>query len=200
VLALLIALLVGAIGLALVTLTTTETLLSTSHRHVQEVSYGAEAAVERALHDLATIADWSAVLAAPPANVMSTFVDGAALPRLPEGRTLDLAALTLGRQRESDARDGATAFGPDSPEWRLYAHAPLADLAPLAGLGPPVYLVVWVADDGLDGDGDPASDANATILVRGEAFGGGGARRAVEAGVARAGDGSLQLRTWRASR
>ena len=63
VVALLMALLVGAIAAALVTLTTTETLISASYRHAQEASYGAEAALERALHDLATMPDWSPALA-----------------------------------------------------------------------------------------------------------------------------------------
>ena len=55
VVALLIALLVGAIAAVLVALTTTETLISASFRHAREASYGAEAAVERGLHDLAAM-------------------------------------------------------------------------------------------------------------------------------------------------
>ena len=156
-----IAVLLGAIAAALVALTTTETSISLSFRHAQEASHGAEAALERALHDLAAMGDWSAALATPPANVTSTFDDGETVPRTPAGRSLDLARLTAERQAESDARAGPDVFGADSPEWRLFAHAPLRALLAGPGLDLPLYLVVWVADDEWDGDGDPAVDSNA---------------------------------------
>jgi hypothetical protein len=200
IIALLIAAILGAIGASLVTLTMTEALITESSRHAYEASYGAEAALERALHDLATLPDWSAALQPAPSNVMSTFVDGATLPIAPDGRTLDLASLTASRQRESDARDGPAAFGANAPQWRLYAHAPLAQLLPPGRLLLPVYVVVWVADDGMDGDGDAGSDANGTIVVRAEAFGLGGARRAVEGAVGRTEGGALRLIAWREGR
>ena len=200
VLALLLALLVGAIAAALVVLTTTETLISASFRHGQESSYGAEAALERALDDLATMPDWSPVLAAAPANVVSSFDDGVASPLAPDGRRLDLARLTADRQRESDVRDGPTVFGADSPRWRLFAHAPLSALLAAPGLDLPLYLVVWVADDELDGDGDPAVNRNGRIVVWAMAFGAGGARRSVEARVGRRDGGDLQLLAWREPR
>ena len=37
--------------------------------------------------------------------------------------------------------------------------------------GNPAFLAVWVADDAVDGDGDPSADKNGVILVRGAAFG-----------------------------
>src|SRR5512134_1341344 len=113
--ALLMALLIGAVAAALVALTTTETLISASFRQGREAAYGAEAALERALHDLAPMADWSPVLVAPPANLTSSFDDGDVKPRGPDGRTLDLARLTAERQSESDSRDGPALFGADSP-------------------------------------------------------------------------------------
>jgi hypothetical protein len=195
--ALLMALLVGAIAAALVTLTTTETLISASYRHANETVYGAEAALERALHDLSVMTDWSPALSAPPGNVTSSFDDGEAMPRAPDGRTLDLARLTGDRQRASDDRDGPAVFGADSPSWRLYAHGPARSLLALTaappGLELPLYLVVWVADDESDGDGDPAVDSNGQMLVYAVAFGPAGARRAVEARIARTVDGHLQL-------
>lgn len=202
--ALLMALLIGAIAAALVTLTTTETLIAASYRHAQEASYGAEAALERGLHDLATMPDWSPALSAPPANVTSGFDDGEVAPRAPDGRTLDLVRLTAERQRASDEHDGPAVFGADSPRWRLYAHASVRALlvspeaAPALNL--PLYLVVWVADDESDGDGDPAIDSNGRILVCAMAFGAGGARRSTEARVARTGDGDLRLLAWRDAR
>ena len=196
VMALLIAILIGAVAAALVALTTTETLISASFRHGTEASYGAEAALERALHDLATLPDWSPVLVAPPDNLVSEFDDGLAVARTPDGRALDLAALTAERQREGDQRDGPATFGADSPQWRLFAHASLSALMDAPGLDLPLYLVVWVADDESDGDGDPAVDRNDRILVWAVAFGAGGARRSVEARVGRTGGGDLQLLSW----
>ena len=182
VMALLMALLVGAIAAALVALDHDRNARSAPAIATgTEASYGAEAALERALHDLATMPDWSPALAAPPGNVTSSFDDGAVAPRAPDGRTLDLVRLTRRRQRASDEHDGPAVFGADSPRWRLYAHAlgarapGVSEAAP--GLDLPLYLVVWVADDESDGDGDPAVDSNGRILVCAMAFGAGGARR-----------------------
>jgi hypothetical protein len=194
--ALLLILLLGAVAAALITLTNTETLISASHRHVQETSHGAEAALERALFDLALLPDWSVIVAPPPGNVVSSFDDGTATPQGPDGRRLNLASLTAERQRESDDRDGPAVFGADSPQWRLFAHAPIHTLVPSAPTGPPVYLVVWVADDGGDGDGDPNRDANQRVIVHAGAFGSGGARRAVQATISRPPDGTLTLVSW----
>jgi hypothetical protein len=198
--ALLIALLLGAIGAVLVALANTESALSAAYRHVHEAMNGAEAGAELALHDLAAIGDWSAVVAVPPANRTARFVDRTMFPTAPNGQTLDLAALTANRQRESDARDGPGLFGADSPQWRLFAYARLSDLLPRSEPVFPVYLVVWVADDGVDGDGDPAADANGIILIRSEAFGSGGARRVIEAAVGRAENQSIRLLSWREAR
>jgi hypothetical protein len=193
------ALLVGAIATVLVTLTTTEMLIAASYRHGQEASYGAEAALERGLHDLAAMPDWSPVLSAPPTNVTSDFDDGEVTPRAPDGRTLDLTRLTAERQRASDEHYGPA--GADSPRWRLYAHASvralLASPEAAPGLNLPLYFIVWVADDESDGDGNPAIDSNGQILVCAMAVGAGGARRSTEARVARTDDGELRLMVWR---
>lgn len=197
--ALLLSLLVGAIAAGLIVITSTETMIAASYRHGQEASYGAEAALERALHDLATLPDWSQVLAEPPGNVIATFDDGEAAPRAPDGRDLNLADLTSRRQRDSDARDGPGVFGGDSPKWRLFAHARPRDLGASFGVDLPLYFVVWVADDESDGDGDAAHDSNHRILVWAVAFGAGGARRSVEARVARTEMGELRLEGFRPS-
>jgi hypothetical protein len=194
--ALLVMILIAALGAALVVITTTETLIGASYRSAQEAAHGADAAVDRTIHDLAVLADWSVVLAVPPANVRSTFDDGAGAPRGPDGRQLDLLALTAARQRDSDVRAGAAIFGADSPQWRLYAHAPIEELLPSARIVLPVYLVVWVADDGLDGDGDPARDANGAIAVHAEAFGTNGTRSGVQASIHRLGNGIASVTAW----
>jgi hypothetical protein len=200
VIALLAMVLLGALAAALVTLTTTETLVSASFRRSLEVAHGAEAALERGLHDLSAMADWSPALAAPPANVTSSFDDGATTPRGPDGRMLDLPRLTADRQRASDARGGPAIFGANSPEWRLFAHAPLRALLAEPGPDLPLYLAVWIADDESDGDGNPDLDTNGRILVGAVAFGAGGARGEVEARIERAVGGELRLLAWRRAR
>jgi hypothetical protein len=196
VIALLLTVIIALLGAGLLTLANTETLIAASYRHGQEASYGAEAALERALTDLGVVADWSTVLAAPPANVVSTFDDGQANVRLPDGQVVSLAALTMGRQRESDELAGPAVYGADSPRWLLFAHAPLRDLVPSPASGTPMYLVVWVADDGGDGDGDPSRDANGRIHVHAEAFGAAGARRGVTAAIGRAAPGVIRRLGW----
>ena len=193
--ALLFAALIGAVAAGLIALSTTETLIGASFRHGYEAAYGAEAAAERALRDLATTPDWSSVLRAPPAGTTSGFDDGRALPVGPDGRVLDLVRFTADRQRDSDARDGPSIFGANSPQWRLYAHAPADALMP-AALSMPLYLVVWVADDESDADGDPSIDANRRILVWATAFGSAGARRSVELRIAKTDAGDLQVLGW----
>ena len=194
--AVLLALLLGAVAAAILSITSMETLIAASFRHSREAAYGAEAGLERALHDLASTADWSLVLFPPPGNVASTFADGQTRPRAPDGRVLDLAALTAERQAESDAQDGPGAFGADSPQWRLHAHAPLGALLPPGRPALPLYVVVWVADDELDGDGDPGADANGRLRVWATAFGTAAARRRVEALVAKTTTGELQVLSW----
>jgi hypothetical protein len=182
--ALLVAVILGALAAGLVAVTITETMISSAHRSVQEAAFAAEAGLERAIHDLATVSDWSSVLSAPPANLTSTFMDGLSTIRTPDGRTFEVASLTSERQRTSDARDGPSLAVPDWPLWRLYAQGSL-DRLPSPGPVSPAYLLVWVADDG-EGDGDPGVDSNGQILVHAEAYGASGARRGVEAAIRRA--------------
>ena len=148
VIALVITMLLAVLGAGMLTLTTTETMIAASYRHAQEASYGAEAALERAMTDLATIADWSVVVATP--NVMSSLNDGASSVRLPDGLVVSVAALGADRQRESDDISGPAMYRADNPQWRLFAHAPIEDLLSSPATAPPLYLLVWVDDDGSD--------------------------------------------------
>ena len=194
VIALVITMLLAVLGAGMLTLTSTETMIAASYRHAQEASYGAEAALERALSDLAVITDWTVVIATP--NVMSSLNDAASSVRLPDGQIVSLAALSAGRQRESDDSAGPAMYRADNPQWRLFAHAPIQDLLASPATAPPLYLLVWVADDGNDGDGDPARDSNGWVVVHAEALGSGGARRGVEAVIARSGNGVLRVLGW----
>jgi Tfp pilus assembly protein PilX len=94
---LMLALLTG-IAAALVTVSATETLISATYRYTAEASHAAEAALERAVHDLANLPDWTPVVVGPPANVTSSFVDGLQVAVAPDGQRLDLTQLTAARQ------------------------------------------------------------------------------------------------------
>lgn len=196
--AILLAVVLGALAAGVVTGTITETAIASAHRCALEASYAAEAAFERAVYDLALIPDWTVVLSSSPSSQTSTFTDGQTAPRAPDGRRLDIARLSAERQRDSDARDGSFIDAADWPRWQLYAQGALDELATPA-TGPPAYLVVWVADDG-DGDGDPTRDSNGQILVHAEAYGVGGARRAVEGAIKMSAPGVVQSLTRRAVR
>jgi hypothetical protein len=196
IIALLVAVLLGALAAGAITIAMTDTLIADSHRAAHEAACASEAALDRALHDLAALADWSLALAPPPANVVSTFNDGRTVASAPDGRRLDLIRLTVDRQADSDSRDGPFLAPADRPQWRLYAHAPIADLPVDGPAGPPAYLIVWVADDA-DGDGDPLADGNSQVLVRAEAYGI-GARRGVEAAIRRGPGAVVQVLARRA--
>ena len=80
----------------------------------------------------------------------------------------------------------------NNPVWRLHACAPLAKLLPDAGVDSAQYVVVMVADDPSENDGDPRQDGSVEtnpgrgiIVIRAEAFGPRGARQVVEAVVAK---------------
>jgi hypothetical protein len=159
--------------------------------------YGVEAGVERVIGELAAIPDWGTVLAVPPANLLASFDDGTGMASAPDGRSLRVASLTRARQAVSAVAYGPAAFGADSPQWRLFAHAPLQRILPPGAIAPPGYVLIWVADDGGDGDGDPARDANGQVLIHGEAYGLAGAQRTIEAAIARAGPGAVRLLSWK---
>jgi hypothetical protein len=196
--AIITTLLLAALAASLVYISTTETLIASAFRHAEEASNAADAALERALLDLDLLADWSTALLPAPANVPSSFCDARTQFVAPDGRRFDLGQLTTQRQRDSDAMYGVQVFGPDNPQWRLYAHAPLGEILPTGAVSQPAYLIVWVADDGGDGDGNPSIDTNRRVLVHAEAYGSGSARRAVEASVGRTPGGWLQVLTRRA--
>jgi hypothetical protein len=91
----------------------------------------------------------------------------------------------------------------NNPRWRLYAWGPVSDFLPTDTINSAFYVAVWVADDPsetdnapskdggtgvLDLDGDNTPDPNrgaGVIQLRAEAFGPGGAHRAIEMSLSR---------------
>jgi hypothetical protein len=67
----------------------------------------------------------------------------------------------------------------------------MGDVGPLVRPAP-CYLVIWIADDGRERDGNPLTDAveddepgHGIVRVHAEAYGMAGSRRAIEAELAR---------------
>ena len=211
------------LGGMLVLSSVTEIEVAANVRDAAEALYAADAGLERAVADLAALADWDGVLAG---TVRSSFVDGAPEARpIAGGQVIDLRALTnelrCGARAVCDdaAMDAMTAgrpWGRNNPRWQPFAHAPAANLS-FDGMSGAAYLAVWVGDDPAENDGDPLRDgapparvdasnlenngAN-TVMVVAMAFGPGGARRTLEATIARSSVPSSGVRVvaWRERR
>ena len=184
--ALMAMMLLTALGVALMLVSSIETAISAYYRAAQEGLHVADAGIERALQDLLLAPSWTDILAG---GVTSSFIGSTTAPTLPDGSTLDLATETARLQREIDSSD---LWGSNNPVWRLYAYGPLARLAP-TGVGSAAYVAIWVADDPADGEPDAASgdsnplvDSNGILTLRAKAYGAMGVRRTVEATVLRA--------------
>jgi hypothetical protein len=173
---LMVTTLLATLSGALVLVVMSESMASANHGAAQQAVYAAEAGLEDTLGELQTT-DWRVL---PGAAVSACLRDAAQTPRAPDGAVLNLTALAAGRQAESDA---VFAASPDGPVWRLFGHGPFSDLAPGRVNIPAAYLLIWVADDGEDGDGDAARDSNGRVMLRVEAYGSAGAHRSIEATV-----------------
>jgi len=187
----------GLLGGSLVMTVVSETYVSANYRTVNEALYAADAALQRTLPDLFTVADWDQVLAG---TVRSSFADG--LPTgqrlLSDGTPLDLAqvvsAASCAKSTTCTTADMTAAttdrpWGMNNPQWRLFAYGRLSDLSPL--ITSAYYVVVLVGDDPSETDGDPLHDGVAgnpgagILALRAEAFGPRGSHRVVEATVSR---------------
>ena len=213
------------LGSALVLITSSETSIAANFHAAHQAFYAADAVFERALADLRSSADWSAVL---DGTTSSTFVDGSpsGTRTLADGSSIDLAQLTnFANCRKPTACTGAdiaatTAerpWGVNNPRWRPYVYGRLADSVGVGTVRSQFYVVAFVGDDSSENDGDPTRDGVSVgsspnpgvgiVSIRAEAFGPRNAHRAIEATVARidpaaaapAGGGITDLRilSWR---
>ena len=195
-----------ALGLSLALTTTVEVGIAANQRDGVQTLHAADAALERAIADLAA-ADWDAVLAG---LVTSAVADGGGEVTLPDGRQLDVGEETDG------LLSTARPWGRNNPRWTLFLSGPLAALLPGAELADGrAYVVVWVADDPAENDAQPlrdggppavADDHNRSNPGRGalwlhaRAYGPSGARRVVEAIVERDPRwpaSQVRVRVWR---
>jgi hypothetical protein len=168
------------IGLSVALIGTSEATLAADDRAARTLREASLAGVHLAVADLRLRPSWSAVLSpgtAPfSANPGRAFVPDLT-PLAPwDGSRLDLVAMTADVQAAADTGVG------DPQAWRLFECGWLDALVPGAGAGP-WYVAVWVADDTADGDGNPSTDANGVVLLRGVAYGPRGARVATVVSV-----------------
>jgi hypothetical protein len=173
-------------------------LANSNHRDSVALLNAAEAGLALASKDLAAIDDWSRVLAGSAA---STFVDGSPGARArPGGLVIDIPTLTNeltcglptscsdAQMRESTAE---RPWGVNNPRWQPFLHAALDDIAGFPTFSS-AYVIVWIGDDGRERDDDaladgagPEREGRHLVRARAEAFGVGGARRALEAELLR---------------
>jgi hypothetical protein len=206
ILVLLVMMTLSALSMSLAVMVSTESRVAANFRDGIDVSYGAAAALERILPDLAAEPDLNGVLAG--VNV-SSFIDGpAGLRRMPDGTFTDLRALTsvvnCGRPACSDVdlddvRDDRP-WGRNNPRWQLYAYGPSTALG---AEGARVYAIVWVADDPSETDQDPYTDGGGVdnpgrgrVSLTAHAYGPASTRRIIEATVARDERG-MRVLSWR---
>jgi hypothetical protein len=194
---------VAAMGLGLVLTTSLEPLAAANYEASRSARLAAEAGVAIAAHELAGVSDWNAVLSG---FVRSAMLEHGPLEvELPDGTLGDLDGLTARATcgRPGPCSDGdrvtftaARPWGPNNPRWQVFGHGRLDRLVPLGAGLPPVVVVVWVADDPAEVDGDPARDSGVgpsgerrpggcVLAVRSEAFGPRSAHWAAVATVAR---------------
>lgn len=188
IIALMSMMLLTALGAAVVMVTRTETLIAGNYSHAQEALYAADAAVERVVQDLLMVPRWNDVLSGLS---RSAFIDGSpdAVKTLPGGGIVTLCAANCSTSTVTgqlqQATDTADMWGPNNPQWQLFAWAPLQNLLPGDTIDSAMYVAVWVADDPAETDGNPAADTNGTLTLHAEAFGPSGTRKTIEVTVAR---------------
>ena len=198
--ALMAMLLMSALGAALILTTSSETIIAGNFRDGGEGLYAADAALERSIDDLLTVADWNELL---NGSTRSAFIDGppGGSRTLRDGSTIDLSQavskancqkLTPCSVAEMNAVTAERPWGWNNPRWQLYAYNHVSELLPTDSINSSYYVVVMVADDPSENDGNPLQDGASqsnpgmgVIAMRAEAFGPKGAHKIVELTIAR---------------
>ena len=204
-----------ALGTALILMTTTETRITNNFRNSAESMYAADAGLERALDDMLTIPDWNNLLSGAS---KSALVDGAptGTRTLHDGTTFSLdevlnmancQKVTACLAAEMNAVTVERPWGPNNPQWQLFAYGPLNDVLPQGGINSPFYVVVMVGDDPSENDGDPLHDGvsqanpgTGVLAMRAEAFGPRGSHKVIELTIARTDTTGARTRIHRPAR
>jgi hypothetical protein len=175
---LLVILLVTILGAGLLLAGDVERLIATNEERSFVVLSAADAMAQRMMSELSAKPDWNGILAGA---VGSSFALGGHTPRLPSGTAIDLDAITLDIQADSDSLSPGP---PNRPQWRLFSWGPLASFGSSLTGGGGAFVAAWIADDRFETDGSPLADSNDVLLLHVEAFGWANARRVVAARIA----------------
>ena len=199
----------SALGAALVLTTSSEALIAANFRNAQEGVYAADAALARAMDDLASMPDWNPIL---DGSMQSAFADGppSGARTLADGSSLDLGRtvnMMNCRKPTPCSASNLTAitaerpWGANNPVWRMFAYAPLSSLLAAGTIESLSYVIVMVADDPSENDNDPLLDGHSTsnpgtgvLVLRAEAFGTRGMHQVIESTIGRAGAGAAGIR------
>lgn len=189
VVALMSMVMLSAFSASLAVVTNTDARASANYATSREAMYAADGALDIAARELLTPADWNTLLAT---GALSAFVDGppAGARPLGDGSTIDLTLAT------QVANNEPRPWGANNPVWRLFGYGRLGR----------TYVIVWVADDPSENDGDASIDGGGAanpgagiLALRAEAFSVGGARKVLEATVRRdvlGGTSVMRLISW----
>jgi hypothetical protein len=192
-------LLLSALGLALVMTTATETKIAGNFTTAQEAMYAADAAIERTIQDVLTVADWDEMLAG---TAKSAFIDGVPGARTVHGgftfnlneatNLMNCNKTTSCSTSEMDTTTEDRPWGVNNPRWQLYAYGPVNNFLSTGTLNSTLYVVVWVADDASETDNDPTKDGvditnpgTGVITMRAAAYGAGGVNRIIDVTLSR---------------
>jgi hypothetical protein len=192
--ALLATMLLTALGMAVVLVSNTETMITHNYRRSSEALYAADAAVERAIQDLLLIPRWNDALGGGTAGSPGISLERASFTygepttnlTIPGGGRVVLCCSdgSVSDQLQ-DETNTANLWGPNNPTWRLYSWGPLESILPTGTVDSDAFVAVWIADDPSETDGNPQQDTNGVLTLHAEAYGGAGTRKIVEVTVAR---------------
>jgi len=209
-----------ALALSLALTTTVEVGIASNQRDGVQMLHAADAALERAIANLASTPDWDAQLAALASGGAVTLPDGQRLDVGQESNRLRCGLPLACSDGDMDRTTALRPWGRNNPRWTVYVSGFLASLLPAAISEAELatsraYVVVWLADDPAENDAQPLRDGGPPAVVdafnrsnpgRGAvwlhacAYGPSGSRRAVEAIVerdARWPSQQLRMRVWR---
>jgi hypothetical protein len=209
---LLLTLLVSVFAASLLLVSSSHAAIAANYSAAQEARFAASAAAERAVMEVAAIEDWNHLL---DGSVRSSVVDGSPVGtrRLADGSTLDLEQtvnlancqiVVACSEEQMNAVTADRPWGANNPRWRLYAYGWLRDFFPPVAVDSPYYLVVRVADDPAEADGNPSRDSDplnpgaAIVELEATAYGPRGARRTVALTIVKTTPGSVRILSWRA--
>jgi hypothetical protein len=210
--ALLATTLLAAIALALALTTAMDVKIAANQGSSQDVLYAADAGLDRALAELRITANWDAVLqgiqASPcvdgPSGTTRSLGDGTVIRPSDVVNTANCAHPAPCATGEISALSDDRPWGANNPRWTLYAHGPLDQFIARPSNGSPAYIIVLVADDQAEIDGDPSIDGEpghpgaGVLLVRALAYAASGAHASIEATVFRRDAAErAQVRSWR---